>query len=116
MPRAAYAHKPRRAGGSAFIVGDRTASEEGRGTSFKAGSRPVRCVALSPGTVTKLLEKAHEVVQFTTLAYALFLALVFAVSWLLGQRVRLRLWFLLGASYFFYAQWDPRFLALIFAS
>ncbi|HYJ09820.1 MAG TPA: MBOAT family protein, partial [Polyangiaceae bacterium] len=31
-------------------------------------------------------------------------------------RVRVRLWFLLLASYFFYAQWDVRFLALIFAS
>jgi len=66
--------------------------------------------------VTKLLERAHDVVQFTTLAYALFLAVVFTVSWLLGARVRVRLWFLLAASYFFYAQWDPRFLALIFAS
>ena len=66
--------------------------------------------------MTKLLERAHDVVQFTTLAYALFLAVVFTVSWLLGARVRVRLWFLLAASYFFYAQWDPRFLALIFAS
>ncbi|HYP87176.1 MAG TPA: hypothetical protein VEQ59_03470, partial [Polyangiaceae bacterium] len=66
--------------------------------------------------LAKLLEKAHDVVQFTTLAYALFLAIVFTVSWLLASRVRVRLWFLLLASYFFYAQWDPRFLALIFAS
>jgi alginate O-acetyltransferase complex protein AlgI len=66
--------------------------------------------------LTKLLEEAHAVVRFNTLAYAVFLALVFAVSWALGSRPRLRLWFLLLASYFFYAQWDPRFLALIFAS
>jgi alginate O-acetyltransferase complex protein AlgI len=63
-----------------------------------------------------LLEKAHEVVQFTTLAYAVFLALVFTLSWLIVERVRLRLWLLLAASYFFYAQWNWRFLALIFAS
>ena len=67
-------------------------------------------------TLAQLLEKAHDVVRFNTLAYAVFLAVVFAVSWLLAARVRLRLWFLLLASYFFYAQWDPRFLALIFAS
>jgi len=69
---------------------------------------------LSTGTFAQLLEKAHDVVRFNTLAYAVFLALVFVVSWLLGARARL--WFLLAASYFFYAQWDPRFLALIFAS
>jgi alginate O-acetyltransferase complex protein AlgI len=71
---------------------------------------------LPAGTLAKLLEKAHDVVRFNTLAYAVFLAVVFAVSWLLASRVRVRLWFLLLASYFFYAQWDPRFLALIFAS
>lgn len=54
--------------------------------------------------------------RFNTLAYAVFLAVVFVVTWSLGARQRLRLWFLLAASYFFYAQWDPRFLALIFAT
>ena len=54
--------------------------------------------------------------RFNTLAYALFLALVFTFSWLLARRARARLLLLLGASYFFYAQWDPRFLALIFAT
>ncbi len=67
-------------------------------------------------TLAQLLEKAHDVVRFTSLAYAVFLALVFVVSWSLAGRSRTRLWFLLLASYFFYAQWDPRFLALIFAS
>ncbi len=66
--------------------------------------------------MSKLVEKAHEVVEFTTLAYAVFMAIVFTSSWLLADRVRLRLWLLLGASYFFYAQWNWRFLALIFAS
>ncbi len=53
---------------------------------------------------------------FNTLAYAVFFGVVFTVAWLLSGRVRLRLWFLLLASYYFYANWDPRFLALIWAS
>ena len=54
-------------------------------------------------------------VQFTTLDYAKFFALAFVVTWL-SARVRvLRLTFLLGASYFFYAQSGVAFLALIFA-
>jgi alginate O-acetyltransferase complex protein AlgI len=71
---------------------------------------------LPTGAFALLLEKAHDVVRFTSLAYAVFLALVFTLSWLLASRGRLRLWLLLLASYFFYAQWDPRFLALIWAS
>jgi alginate O-acetyltransferase complex protein AlgI len=55
-------------------------------------------------------------VLFNTLAYAVFFGVVFVVAWLLAGRVRVRLWFLLLASYFFYARWDARFLALIFAS
>jgi alginate O-acetyltransferase complex protein AlgI len=55
-------------------------------------------------------------VLFNTLAYAVFFGVVFVVAWLLAGRVRVRLWFLLLASYFFYAQWDAHFLALIFAS
>jgi len=54
-------------------------------------------------------------VQFTTLAYAKFFALVFVVTWLCARARRLRLLFLLGASYFFYAQSGARFLALIWA-
>jgi alginate O-acetyltransferase complex protein AlgI len=54
-------------------------------------------------------------VQFTTLAYAKFFALVFVVTWLCARARRLRLLFLLGASYFFYAQSGVRFLALIWA-
>ncbi len=52
---------------------------------------------------------------FTTLAYAKFFALAFAVTWLCARAKRLRLLFLLGASYFFYAQSGTRFLALIWA-
>ena len=56
---------------------------------------------------------------FNSLAFALFLPIVFGIYWQLGkhskglQRQNL---FLLGASYFFYAWWDARFLALIIIS
>jgi alginate O-acetyltransferase complex protein AlgI len=58
---------------------------------------------------------APKSVLFTTLAYAKFFALAFVVTWLCARARRLRLLFLLGASYFFYAQSGPRFLALIWA-
>jgi D-alanyl-lipoteichoic acid acyltransferase DltB (MBOAT superfamily) len=54
-------------------------------------------------------------VLFTTLAYAKFFALAFVVTWLCARARRLRLLFLLGASYFFYAQSGVRFLGLIWA-
>ena len=54
-------------------------------------------------------------VQFTTLAYAKFFALAFVVTWLCARVRSLRLCFLLGASYFFYAQSGVAFLMLIFA-
>ncbi|HEY3664693.1 MAG TPA: MBOAT family protein, partial [Polyangiaceae bacterium] len=53
--------------------------------------------------------------QFTTLAYAKFFALAFVVTWLFSRARRVRLLFLLAASYFFYAQSGVRFLALIWA-
>ena len=53
---------------------------------------------------------------FNTLAYAQFFAAVFVLSWLLVRQRKLRVLFLLIASYFFYAQWDYRFLSLIFIS
>jgi D-alanyl-lipoteichoic acid acyltransferase DltB (MBOAT superfamily) len=55
-------------------------------------------------------------VLFNTLAYAKFFAAVFVVSWLLARLRKLRVLFLLGASYAFYAHWNWRFLPLIFAS
>jgi D-alanyl-lipoteichoic acid acyltransferase DltB (MBOAT superfamily) len=55
-------------------------------------------------------------VLFNTLSYARFFAIVFAVSWLLSGARRLRVLFLLLASYAFYAHWDYRFLPLIFGS
>ena len=52
---------------------------------------------------------------FTTLTFALFLALVFALYWAMrgvqGQNA-----VLVGASYIFYGWWDPRFCLLLLAS
>ncbi|MES2889366.1 MAG: MBOAT family O-acyltransferase [Pseudomonadota bacterium] len=50
--------------------------------------------------------------NFASLQFAQFLCLVFMAYWLLRNRA----WqnaLLLGCSYYFYACWDPRFLALI---
>jgi alginate O-acetyltransferase complex protein AlgI len=55
-------------------------------------------------------------VLFNTVHYAWFFAAVFTVSWLLVRARRLRVAFLLAASYFFYGCWDYRFLPLIFIS
>jgi D-alanyl-lipoteichoic acid acyltransferase DltB (MBOAT superfamily) len=55
-------------------------------------------------------------VLFNTLAYARFFALVFLASWALARFRKVRVTFLLAASYVFYAHWDWRFLGLIFGS
>jgi alginate O-acetyltransferase complex protein AlgI len=55
-------------------------------------------------------------VLFNTLEYAKFFAAVFVVSWLLCRARKVRILFLLAASYAFYARWDYRFVPLIFAS
>ena len=51
--------------------------------------------------------------SFNSATYAGFLALVFCLYWALARRPTARHLLLLGASYAFYAHWDPRFLALI---
>src|SRR5712692_4567440 len=51
---------------------------------------------------------------FTTGNYFVFLAAVFFVYWLLAAWRLPRIWLLLAASYYFYALWNPRFLALLF--
>ncbi|HET9931333.1 MAG TPA: MBOAT family protein, partial [Polyangiaceae bacterium] len=53
---------------------------------------------------------------FNTLQYAKFFAAVFVASWLLARAPRVRIGFLLAASYYFYAAFDYRFLPLIFIS
>jgi alginate O-acetyltransferase complex protein AlgI len=55
-------------------------------------------------------------VLFNTLLYAEFFAAVFVVSWLLARFRRLRVLFLLAASYAFYARFSVKLLPLIFVS
>jgi alginate O-acetyltransferase complex protein AlgI len=52
--------------------------------------------------------------NFVTPAFLAFLAVVFVVYWQLGRKAQNV--FLILATYFFYAQWDWRFLGLIFFS
>lgn len=51
---------------------------------------------------------------FTNGNYFVFLAIVFFAYWLLATRKRVPVLFLLAASYYFYALWNPRFLGLVF--
>jgi alginate O-acetyltransferase complex protein AlgI len=52
---------------------------------------------------------------FCSQQFLLFFAVVFAVYWSLPDQ-RLRVWFLLAASFYFYAKWNPWLAALIGAS
>jgi len=52
--------------------------------------------------------------QFNSLAFAVFLPLVFFVYWfLLNKKLKLQNLFILLASYFFYGWWDWRFLGIL---
>ena len=54
---------------------------------------------------------------FNSLAFALFLPIVYAFYWLLQKKPLV--WqnvLLLAASYYFYGCWDPRFLLLLMFS
>src|SRR3954471_9158859 len=53
---------------------------------------------------------------FNSLAFSLFLPIVFALYWLLPRKVRPQNLLLLLASYAFYAWWSYKFLLLLFAS
>ena len=53
---------------------------------------------------------------FPTLAFAVFFLFVYLVSWSLDRENARRKLFLLLASWFFYAQWDWRFVGLLIAS
>ncbi|HTS92223.1 MAG TPA: MBOAT family O-acyltransferase [Stellaceae bacterium] len=53
---------------------------------------------------------------FPTLNFGLFFLVVFFGAWLAARWPELRVWLLIGASYFFYAFWDWRFMALLFGS
>ena len=51
---------------------------------------------------------------FTSGSYLIFLAIVFLLYWPFASNRWLRVIFLLAASYYFYALWNPRFLAVLF--
>ena len=53
---------------------------------------------------------------FNSYAFGLFFLAVWAVYWALRGTRTVRVWWLLGASYFFYGWWDWRFLFLIAGS
>jgi len=54
---------------------------------------------------------------FNSIAFAVFLPVVFILYWFVFQKsIRLRNFFLLVVSYIFYGWWDYRFLSLIFIS
>lgn len=53
---------------------------------------------------------------FNSLVYAQFFAVVFALGWALARYRLLHIFFLLGASFAFYAAWDARFLPLVIGS
>ncbi len=50
---------------------------------------------------------------FPTVDFAIFFAVVFLGHWLLNPRPLPWKLFMIGASYFFYAWWDPAFIALL---
>jgi len=50
---------------------------------------------------------------FPTTDFAIFLAVVFALSWLLNQHRTAWKWCILAASYVFYGWWDPRLVSLL---
>ena len=48
---------------------------------------------------------------FPTVDFALFFCLVFLGHWVLNHNARAWKWFMIGASYFFYGWWNPRYVA-----
>jgi alginate O-acetyltransferase complex protein AlgI len=53
---------------------------------------------------------------FPTIDFAVFFAVVFPITWLLNRYNTWKKWFLVAASYYFYAYWKVEFVALLFAS
>jgi len=54
--------------------------------------------------------------NFTTIDFALFFAIVFAVNWCIRRWAPAWKWFMLAASLFFYGYWDKRFVLLLLGS
>ena len=53
---------------------------------------------------------------FNSHAFALFFAVLLPAYWLLSRWPRAQNVLLLGAAYYFYSRWDPRFLSLLILS
>lgn len=53
---------------------------------------------------------------FPTIEFAVFFAIVFAVTWPLNGFNETKKWFLVAASYGFYAAWRPEYCLLLFGS
>jgi alginate O-acetyltransferase complex protein AlgI len=53
---------------------------------------------------------------FPTIEFAVFFAVVFPLTWLLNDFNTTKKWFLVVASYYFYAFWRPEFTLILFAS
>src|SRR5258708_37789146 len=53
---------------------------------------------------------------FPTIEFAIFFALVFPVTWFLNDHNTAKKWFLVAASYFFYAFWNVAYTAILFGS
>lgn len=54
--------------------------------------------------------------NFTTIDFAIYFLVVFALCWSLREKVRLWKWVMLAASWFFYGYWDWRFVGLLAVS
>jgi D-alanyl-lipoteichoic acid acyltransferase DltB (MBOAT superfamily) len=53
---------------------------------------------------------------FPTISFAVFFAVVFPITWLLNPHNTWKKWFLVAASYYFYAFWSIKLTLLLFAS
>jgi D-alanyl-lipoteichoic acid acyltransferase DltB (MBOAT superfamily) len=53
---------------------------------------------------------------FPTISFAVFFAVVFPITWLLNSHNTWKKWFLVAASYYFYAFWRIEFTILLLAS
>jgi alginate O-acetyltransferase complex protein AlgI len=53
---------------------------------------------------------------FPTIEFAIFFALVFPVTWFLNERNTAKKWFLVAASYFFYASWNASYSVILLGS
>jgi alginate O-acetyltransferase complex protein AlgI len=53
---------------------------------------------------------------FPTIEFAIFLSIVFPVTWALNRRNTLKKYFLLLASYFFYGFWSTDYLLILLLS